>query len=1551
MKNAKKILLLALSLVMLVGIFAVAALAEGTAEGVTVVYPDGATETFAVGEAIVPKAFVNDKTTGEDAKLYYGLGNTLYKDDATEGWLFTVEGADAALADLTVTAEMAGKKVIASGADKVYFTSYEQLSLGTTMVYHLTDDVVDYFTDNNLGDTGDGIHVGATAYGVAIPEKYTSNGVEKTRYLYSGDVLAVRGIVTKLTLTLYNDVEADAMTFCLGSNKEPVNKEVFFDLNGHNVTLGKTQGGYEGIDGIDLYLYSSQPGAHFTCTAATFFTPDDVTDFRLGDDGSGAYVDNIYFHVKTIFSTVYGSGHYIIGGHWYQLPGATGALLPIGRRIGAVRNAKFYVNDGSTILTDNPWEKSGVATGGTAIDSCSFYSFGTANLLSATKGATPKFTNCKFYNVTIPDAADVSDATNITGTATAKTASFLNGTTERYFADSETAAKAFVENHPNAKMEAPYDHYVGNEYYHIEEPAPVIEIDEAFNAVQKETSAGVRVFFTYTENDELFYVTDEATCGATLKALLTALPKQSDSDIKMYADISMEGSTVNGNNYYYRLDLNGYTLTLTSNGSDYGALDVRANKFFIYSSRKGGVIDASVAVSFIHSNDTTYDGTKYWGTAYVGERVADGTDYIGNLTVYCKTMTVDMHGTGIYYYGTTFVQSENSTASYFLKMGRTSGGAQIKAVKNCTFIVTNPNTAMLWYADSNSGGKTYYDCTFIYAGEGVVPLFATDNTTFVTNPKFLRCNFYNILPTKNQGGYAVDYTVTQNGTAYSCYFGFSGIAPSQDIDLAEETAAYIVRGAAEKTVVANGVSYVLNAEVSENRGVLVTFKDDQGAFGSENWIEGKEIVAPKELVRFDEANACMWRNPTCEITTDENGTTANVIWGLKDSFAFAYSNSKGVNYVYMSECGETATDVGDMFYALFAVPNDGYTITLYADMHLTKPMGFGPISKYSADGYNRDSYNSLAAGAITLDLNGTTVTIDESLVGINLTTANFKESTPNVQNAYKPAVFALECTSERFFTVKSSKAGAQIINNSNATIFGVGEGKSGVYKIEDAANNITVRSKGQIFAGIESYGNTIYRINGGTYIYEGTTALATLSRGTVLENATFICTQTVGRVFYADGYRISTFTATNCTFYSATGASILAKYAGESSQFASADISKSSRFTFTNCSFVNVALTEKLSVTYKVNKTDEVATTFSVFPTYAGAVVSSAEDLALAYKDADLTGLVMAYSGKTVNGETYKLMGYYADGTALVNWGFGITETWVIGETAMHEETVIDGVFGYAFDSFKVTEGANNAVATLVAYKPGTLQMSLTLQSKIGLNVFLTEALADATVKIGDKTYVLAELLAADGYYKLEEAIAPNAANGEILITVLLNGNTHVVPVSVGAYAEVLLADAQYADAHALTYAMVEYVRVMTEDAEFLANVEAPAGYETQTLAAAPSGNTAGLLESIAFQLDDTIAIALQGTSEANGMEVTLKLATGHVETATVENKKAIFEGLYVNEFYGEMTITIGGETYTYSLANYLNGLTNADAKAGVQALYNYAYYAEEYVTALQNAQ
>jgi hypothetical protein len=143
----------------------------------------------------------------------------------------------------------------------------------------------------------------------------------------------------------------------------------------------------------------------------------------------------------------------------------------------------------------------------------------------------------------------------------------------------------------------------------------------------------------------------------------------------------------------------------------------------------------------------------------------------------------------------------------------------------------------------------------------------------------------------------------------------------------------------------------------------------------------------------------------------------------------------------------------------------------------------------------------------------------------------------------------------------------------------------------------------------------------------------------------------------------------------------------------------------------------------------------------------------------------------------------------------------------------------------------------------------------------------------------------------------------------------------------------------------------MANDAVFLADVQKPVGYVAQLPGEATyekGENT--LLTGLRFNLSGTIALELAGAA-AKGMEVTLVLANGRTEVATVdENGSAIFVGLYVNDFAGEMEITVGEEVYSYSIENYYNALDAVDSKEAIAALYNYAQYAAAYVELLQNA-
>ena len=301
-------------------------------------------------------------------------------------------------------------------------------------------------------------------------------------------------------------------------------------------------------------------------------------------------------------------------------------------------------------------------------------------------------------------------------------------------------------------------------------------------------------------------------------------------------------------------------------------------------------------------------------------------------------------------------------------------------------------------------------------------------------------------------------------------------------------------------------------------------------------------------------------------------------------------------------------------------------------------------------------------------------------------------------------------------------------------------------------------------------------------------------------------------------------------------------------------------------------------------------------------------------------------------------------GIGLVNWGFGMSEYAPVGVTLSHEGVVVDEVFGYSFAPVTVKNGKNDAQKAVAAIRPGTMQMSLTLQSSIGLNLRISEILKDAVVTVDGKTFTLSE--SVNGTFLLQTTIAPNVANVPITITVKIGQNLHTFSTGIGAYAKQILSSASYSDVHNLTYAMVEYVRAMTGDQAFLGDVKAPDGYTVKTLVAKAPQNSGTYLTGIRFNLAGTIAIEIAGAS-AEGKDINIVLATGRSEHQTIKNGSVIFTDLYVNEFYGEMTIKVDKEVYKYSLENYLAAMDAQADKTVIQALYNYTYHADLYVISL----
>ena len=352
---------------------------------------------------------------------------------------------------------------------------------------------------------------------------------------------------------------------------------------------------------------------------------------------------------------------------------------------------------------------------------------------------------------------------------------------------------------------------------------------------------------------------------------------------------------------------------------------------------------------------------------------------------------------------------------------------------------------------------------------------------------------------------------------------------------------------------------------------------------------------------------------------------------------------------------------------------------------------------------------------------------------------------------------------------------------------------------------------------------------------------------------------------------------------------------------------------------------------------------------YDGVALADTDALSALYGGQAPEGKVPALLERTVAGKTYRLYAYFSvDSVGSVDWGYGLPiEVWGLGETATHANATVGGMFGYTFLPTLVNTSSVLGQSKVAAVRPGVLRMSLTLQGTIGLNIYLAETLGASEVSVAGVTYTLSDMTAEDGYYRLTASIAPNLAHVPVQILLSIGAYKHAVNVSIEQYAAAILAEGAYAAAHDLTYAMVEHVEAQTGTR--LSLCEAPEGYRRAVPTALPSENAGNtLLNAIAFQPNGTVSIALLGEA---GTEVELTLSSGRRETLAMTGDVVIFEQIYINEFFGTLTLlaTKEGKTeeYKYSLENYLYHQTDPAVIEKLQLLYNYTYFAHLYADML----
>ena len=245
------------------------------------------------------------------------------------------------------------------------------------------------------------------------------------------------------------------------------------------------------------------------------------SNFYLGDDGSGKYVDNISFCTKVVTNRIAHGGH-IIGGHYYQTESAL-AFVDAGTKLNQVKNAKFYLAPGSTALfaVDSTFAGQNLALGNigsgkATVTNCEFYATESVPVLYSTGAPAMKFSDCKFYGVApsiIGTGSIAQNANAVEGEAVEyRTVTFPNGAKEFYVANSLEEAKAYVENHPYYLVgnAAPYFVEDGGKYYYVEAPNITLEYDSSFNAIFTENCARKQVYYTVEKNGAILQFNTDA---------------------------------------------------------------------------------------------------------------------------------------------------------------------------------------------------------------------------------------------------------------------------------------------------------------------------------------------------------------------------------------------------------------------------------------------------------------------------------------------------------------------------------------------------------------------------------------------------------------------------------------------------------------------------------------------------------------------------------------------------------------------------------------------------------------------------------------------------------------------------------------------------------------------------------------------------------------------------------------------------------------------------------------------------------------------------------
>ncbi len=1541
-------------------------LTKRSGEGCTVVYPGGSSHFFFVGATILP-SIRSELYTGNDGIAYVRVG---------DGWKFLLDGTE--LSDLTVTEEMIGKTVHAIGYERVYFTV--ELDGALTSYTNASTYAADFKAYLNQIEQGATVrmYADASVANLVIRGKRLPNASDMDSAVYTLDL-------NGYTLTFTGSgtaMDIQAAHFYLysslpGGRIVAENQALFYTNNDD----------YKWINGAAVNVGTTA----YKNSAETAIKP--VATAYIGELAPGAtvYGKNLTVVCASVNAEMYGTGVYFRGGTFVQSASSAAEYFLLlsrtgsaGAHIKGVENTTFVTVKSSTAFLN--YNASGavnfagcrfICTAGAvaplfterasiasapAFRECFFYdalpaisvglreirytdcAFGFSGALptedmDARSDTVAFFAPVRAQEISVQDTAYTFNYTPVVSEAGFCTVYYPNGTHAIFYVGEiitpfTEQSTFFSEGRLFADLGAGWQYTLdGSALSDL-----TVTADMANRSVY--ATGYEHVYFYVEVNGTYTYYTSGETYAADLRTYLGAM--DAGARIVLCEDVTLPSLYILGKrlenrdivtNAEYRFDLNGKTLTFSGSGT---AMTVRAAKFYLYSSVEGGKILCEKHVFVISDNDdykwidgaavsssstayknaTAVSPIKPSAIVVIGEADIGASQYGDHLTVVCAQVNETLYGTGVAFRGGRFLQSEVSTAAYFFYLSRTPKDNDQCTVSGTTFVLSNPATAFVSGNFSDTAGVL--DCSFI--GTAGTTAFFHHGMSATPRLTFTDCAFYDAILPAMLGTHAVTYT--------SCAFGYSGfITVMGDLRIAHT---------AEK-VYAEG--YALDCRIFTDVSEVCTVL--WGDLVSEYWMLGTTpYCMPSLLDRVQErADGSAYLMVGAVLNGADMGRITESMLGTRKAvpvsymtvlpIAFTYADAAGnLNYALIPD-GASAAALGELFHATFDTCAGAYTIKLHADILLSKGIGWGPIGT-SGD---VQEYKSLQNGSVTLDLNGFTLTVAENCEAINASNAN-STLYPKVGHG----IFAFEINTSSTFTLTSSRAGGKINNLSSSALFVVGEQANITLVIE--GENLAIESNGVIFYSFETHTSKMaqLRVNGGTYVYNGADVAIAWVGAADISNAEIYLTAEAISIFGAHYWKRSTdYKVTDTLMHCASASTRL--------------------FSFLSSSMKETSATMADDVTHGLMLTDCICLGFSL-PNeignvssliYDGVALADASALLALYGGTAPEGTSLAFLERCVLSTTHRLYAYLSDAKiGTVDWGFGLpTEKWKLGEVATRSSAVIDGIFGYVFLPTPVDAQAVKGDCRMASLRPGMIRMSLTLQGTIGLNLFLAESLGATSVTVAGVTYTLADMETAGGFYTFVASVAPNRAHIPVTIEIPLGAYTHTVPVSIEQYAAAVLRTDAYADVHDLTYAMVEHVEAQTGTR--FALCEAPVGYRrAEPTPHAHANMEDGLLDSIAFLPDGTISIALRGQV---GTSVRLTLASGRSEYRVMTAGVVIFDEIYINEFFGDMTVRASKdgktETYTYSLENYLYYQTDPALIAKVELLYNYTYYAHLYVDTL----